>query len=154
MSIPVIAYREDSGRVKIENGEIYWKAEYTNLLKIPVNRIRIIGEYTTIHALHKNEWFVVFVLDNEDMFQMSMYAMGMMDLLTELSQTFNAEFSPLLGDEREYKSNTVWPPQIAGQELYELKVKESRTFFERFRARLGFGDPVELILTDKVKTVL
>lgn len=154
MSIPVIAYREDSGRVKIENGEIYWKAEYTNLLKIPINRIRIIGEYTTIHALHKNEWFIVFVLDNEDMFQMSMYAMGMTDVLNELSQTFNTEFSPLLEDEREYKSNVIWPVPVAGQELYELKVKESRTFFDRFRARLGFGNPVELILTDKVKTIL
>lgn len=154
MSIPAFAYRNDSGRVKIEEGFIFWKAESQNLLKVAVADIRIIGEYTTAHALHKNEWFVVFVFANEDMFQMSMYAQGMTEVLEELSQKLETEFTPLLENEREYKSNVIWPLEIAGQDLYELRIKESKTLFDRFRARLGFGNPIELILTDQVKATL
>ena len=154
MSIPQISPRHDAGNVVLKEGLIYWNANGRTLLNVSVASITIIGEYTTVHALHKNEWFLVCVLKEGEMLQISMYADGMYEVLTQLSLAFESEFSPALEDARDFKSNVIWPLEYAGQELYELKVKESKSFFDRFRARLGFGDPVELVLRENLNTQL
>ena len=150
---PIIP-REDTGRVYITDDKLYWEVENTNLLEISIPAIRAIGEYTTMHARFRNEWFLVFVLDGGETSQISAYAEGMNDVISQLSAILSSELRPGLALATDFKSNVIWPPQLTGQELYELKIKEAKTWFDRFRARLGFGDPVELVLKNSVKELL
>ena len=151
MSIPTINSRSDTGKVFLEDQKIRYVVNAVEVLVIDLPAIRIIGEYTTIHALHKNEWFLVVVLEREEMFQISMYAEGMNEILTHLCATLNTDFTLLLEDERAFKSNVIWPEKLAGKDLYDLKIIESKKWFDRFRVRMGFGNPVELVLRDEVR---
>ena len=145
-----ITPRPDAGRVYIENDKLYWDVNEQNLLAIEIASIQVIGEYTTIHALHINEWFFVFVLSSEETFQVSAYATGMNDVLSDLCSRLQAELHPKLAQDKDFKSNVIYPPALAGKEMYELRVIESKTWLDRFRARLGFGNPVDLVLRDEV----
>ena len=82
--------------------------------------------------------------------QVSAYADGMQQVLTELSATFGTDINGKLAQETDFKSNVIFPSSLVGKELYELKVIESKTWFDRFRSRLGFGDPLELVLKQEV----
>lgn len=150
MTSQPISPRQDSGKAYIKNQKIYWDFNDNNLLEVEIASICAIGEYTTVHALHRNEWFIVFVLQNGDNLQVSAYADGMQQVLTELSATFGTEIKGKLAQETDFKSNVIFPSSLVGKELYELKVIESKTWFDRFRSRLGFGDPLELVLKQEV----
>lgn len=150
---PIIP-RDDTGKVYIEDDTLHWDVDNNSLLAFKVSSIRVIGEYTTMHARFRNEWFVVFILEGEETFQVSAYARGMNEVLSELSEIFGHQIVPHLALATDFKSNVIWPPVLAGQGLYELRIVESKTWFDRIRARLGFGNPVELIFTDGVKKLL
>lgn len=150
MTSQPISPRKDSGKAYIKNQRIYWDFNDSNLLEVEIASICAIGEYTTVHALHRNEWFIVFVLQNGDNLQVSAYADGMQQVLTELSATFGTDINGKLAQETDFKSNVIFPSNLVGKELYELKVIESKTWFDRFRSRLGFGDPLELVLKQEV----
>ncbi len=150
MTSQPISPRQDSGKAYIKNQKIYWDFNDNNLLEVEIASICAIGEYTTVHALHRNEWFIVFVLQNGDNLQVSAYADGIQQVLTELSATFGTEIKGKLAQETDFKSNVIFPSSLVGKELYELKIIESKTWFDRFRSRLGFGDPLELVLKQEV----
>lgn len=150
MSAQVIIPRRDSGEAYIKDQKIYWDFNNNNLLEVEISSICAIGEYTTMHALHRNEWYIVFVLPRNETLQVSAYAHGMQEVLTELSAMLGAEMIGKLAMASDFKSNVIFPQLLAGQELYELKVIESKTWFDRFRARLGFGYPLELVLREEV----
>ncbi|HEY1056373.1 MAG TPA: hypothetical protein VGE24_14600 [Emticicia sp.] len=154
MTAQAITPRQDSGKTYIRDQKIYWDFNGNNLLEIEIASICAIGEYTTVHALHRNEWFIVFVLSSTESLQVSMYADGMQKVLTELSLLFCTEIMGKLALETDFKSNVLFPSSLAGKELYELKVIESKTWFDRFRARLGFGYPVELVLRPEVSELI
>jgi hypothetical protein len=145
-----ISPRKDSGKTYIKDQKIYWDFNDNNLLEVEIASICAIGEYTTVHALHRNEWYIVFVLQNAEDLQVSAYADGMQEVLVQLSATFDTEINGKLAQETDFKSNIIFPSSLIGKELYELKVIESKTWFDRFRARLGFGEPLELILRQEV----
>lgn len=154
MDEQTIIPRDDAGKVYIQNNTMVWEVDSKSMLEINIPAICIIGEYTTMHAVFRNDWFIVFVLNAEETFQISAYANGMQEVLQQLSQLLKAEIKPKLGSATNFKSNVVWPAEISGQQLYRLQVIESKTWFDRFRARLGFGDPVELVFSDSVKESL
>lgn len=154
MAISVITPRTDAGKTYIKDQKVFWEISEENILEINISAIRAIGEYTTMHALHRNEWFTVFALSENESFQISTYAAGMEDVLKQLSEVLNSPFEPKLASARDFQSNTLWPGSIAGNTFYELRIIEAKTLFDRFRARLGFGSPVELVFTDSVREVL
>ncbi|MEJ6980333.1 hypothetical protein WG906_07720 [Pedobacter sp. P351] len=146
MSTQEITPRNDAGRTYINNQKIYWDFNDSNLLEVEIASISAIGEYTTVHALHRNEWFIVFILNQKEALQISAYAQGMQEVLEKLSEILSSEIAGKLAMASDFKSNVIYPEQLAGQELYELRIIESKTWFDRFRARMGFGDPLELVL--------
>lgn len=150
MKLELITPRNDAGIVYIKDQKIHWDYNDNNLLEINISTIRAIGEYTTIHSFHRNEWFFVFALNNKENFQISAYATGMDNVLTELSSILNTELNYKLNLATDFQSNVIYPVQLWGKEFYELKIAESRTLFDRFRARLGFGSPIELIIRNEV----
>lgn len=150
MSTQVITPRNDAGRTYINNQKIYWDFNDNNLLEVEIASIFAIGEYTTVHALHRNEWFFVFILNKKESLQISAYALGMHEVLVELSEILGSEITGKLAMASDFKSNVIYPKQLAGKELYELRIIESKTWFDRFRARMGFGNPLELVLKEYV----
>lgn len=146
--IEAISPRQDCGKVSINEDHITWEANAVPLLKIDISKIAALGEYTTVHALHRNEWFIVFIFDENETYQVSTYAEGMQEVLEKLSGLLNCEISPKLALESDFKSNILWPQELSGTQLYQLKVMEPKSFFDRFRARLGFGSPLELVLNE------
>lgn len=150
MNLESITPRSDAGKVYLNGGKIYWDYNGNNLLEINFSSITAIGEYTTIHSFHRNEWFIVFTLANAETFQISAYANGMAEVLTSLSFLLNAPLNYKLALATDFQSNVIYPVKLWGKEFYELKVIESKTLFDRFRARLGFGNPLELVIREEV----
>ncbi len=145
-----ITSRPDCGKVSIEDNHIIWEVGKETLIDLDISRVVALGEYTTIHALHRNEWFIVFIYNEAETYQISAYAEGMQQALEKMSELFSYEISVQLALKTDFSSNVLWPKQVAGIELYELRVIESKTLFDRFRARLGFGNPLELVLNNKL----
>ncbi|HEY0055384.1 MAG TPA: hypothetical protein VGB63_08515 [Pedobacter sp.] len=146
--------RPDCGKVFIEQNHIIWEVDQKILIDLDISRIVTLGEYTTIHALHRNEWFIVFIYSEEETYQISAYAEGMQQALEKMSQFLSYEICVKLALKTDFCSNILWPQELAGSELYELRVIESKRFFDRFRARLGFGNPLELVLNSKLRELI
>lgn len=149
MTEEIIKARTDSGIIYIKTQKIYWEYLSKNLLEIEIGDIKAIGEYTTPHALHKNEWFIVFILQSRE-FQISTYAKGMTEVLEQLSIHFNSRVFGRLGTAETFESNIIYPPELKGQNMYSIEIKKTKTWFDRFRGRLGFGYPMELVLTKEL----
>ena len=118
MTSQPISPRQDSGKAYIKNQKIYWDFNDNNLLEVEIASICAIGEYTTVHALHRNEWFIVFVLQNGDNLQVSAYADGIQQVLTELSATCGTEIKGKLAQETDVKINVIFTSSLVGKELY------------------------------------
>ncbi|HEX8547026.1 MAG TPA: hypothetical protein VF691_08710, partial [Cytophagaceae bacterium] len=139
MDDSAIIPRDDTGRVYLKENLLIWELSGSSLLEIDRSKIRLIGEYTTMHAVFRNDWFIVFLASGDEPLQVSAYANGMSEVLKELSVLLNANLNPKLTQATDFKSNVIWPAGLTGNALYELKIIESKSWFDRFRARLGFG---------------
>ncbi len=84
--IAAISPRPDCGKVFIKGDRIIWEVDTVPLLEVNISKIAALGEYTTVHALHRNEWFIVFVFEEDKTYQISTYADGMQEVLEKLSE--------------------------------------------------------------------
>ena len=69
-----------SGRTYIKDETIIWDSDEGLLNQIPIKSIKVIGEYTTSAGPIFDDWFILFVLNPDNIKQVSAYATGTQNL--------------------------------------------------------------------------
>lgn len=140
-----------SGRTYIKDGVIIWVTDKSETLEqIPIKEIKIIGEFTTSAGPIQDDWFFVFILSKDDIRQISAYASGTEEILKQVGQHINADISGQLAASADWKTNTLWPTNFRGQELFKVSEKQPTDIWGKIKSKIGLTE-TEIELTEDLK---
>lgn len=128
-----------SGRAFIRGDELIWETRKgQTLVQIPIDRIQIIGEYTTIDEPDCDEWYFLFVIGPREFHSISAFAEGMVDVLTELSVLLGAEIQGQFTNSNTWQTQVLWPPKLHGRTLFKQKELEPTNIWQALTHHIGF----------------
>jgi hypothetical protein len=122
-------------------------------VQIPIKDIKIVGEFTTTAGPFQDDWFYVFILDKEDIREISAYAIGTEEVLKQVGQQINADIFGQLAASADWKTNILWPTILRGQELFKTTDKQQTNIWGKLKSKIGLADK-EVELTDDLKKYL
>jgi hypothetical protein len=147
------AREQPQHRVHLENRHIVFVHGDEVLVRIPVDEIKLIGEYTTGNGPLIDDWFIVFMTSATDWKHISEYTPGMQKMLQELGQLLDAEIVGSLSWSTSWITNIIWPPSVAEVEMWDVRTQLPETLWQKLRARLGMGSDQTLVLTQAANSV-
>jgi hypothetical protein len=106
--------------------------------RLPVRKVRAIGEYTTAAGPTLDDYFFVFVTeDSECWFEASFYADGRDAFLLKLSKLLGADIRAGLCNSTSWETRVLWPQTLEGEELFTfIPETKARSLPGRFRQKL------------------
>jgi hypothetical protein len=113
-----------------------------------LDKIKLIGEYTTSGGPVNDDWFVVFMTSKDTWLQIPVYAKGIPEVLSYLCKYFNTDLTLALQSSAEWKTRIVWPEKLIGKQLWNIIETPPKTFKEKLNSFLFFIDPTVLVLTE------
>jgi len=120
-----------SGKTFIKNEKIIWSYNGKTIVDIPINEIKIIGEYTTADGPFADDWFLVIYDHKSECFQISMYAENMQEMMRELGEIMQFELVGTLFASIDWESNILYPTKLHGQTLWNIVKMQPKSFFEK-----------------------
>jgi hypothetical protein len=122
-------------------------------VRIPVDDIKLIGEYTTGNGPMVDDWFIVFMTSPTDWKQISEYTPGMQEMLQALGQLLDAPVVCSLFNSTCWKTSIIWPPSVAEMEMWDVQTKPPVTLWQKLKGTLGMGGNQTLVLTETADSV-
>lgn len=137
---------QQSGRVLIKDNELIWQdIAGKEIGKIPLDKVKVIAEYTTSDGPYVDDWFYLFILSQTDLRQISAYATNINAVLESLSSKYNCDIVGHLAHSATFDSNVLWPKGLSGTKVYEVLAKQKpTTIWERLMATFGLAKGVGL----------
>ena len=112
----------DSGCYQLEEGVISYRSEVYGSWQLPVSEVSAIGEYTNEDGPFADDYFLVFITQNDSgWFEGSFYGEGRDELVRGLSILLSTEIS--LGGSRSttFTSRILWPEKMRGEAVFDFK---------------------------------
>lgn len=142
-----------SGKAFIKEEKIYWVHQEKIIITISISEIKIIGEYTVEANPVADDWFIVFVLAENEISQIPANASGVEDVLKQLSERFGTTISIGLFYSSRLNSRIIWPKKIEGLQLYKAEPMPAKNFLGKLWIWLKIA-PMALVLTEPAQAVL
>lgn len=105
-------------RIELINNQIKLTAMDAKAVSFNIYDIKIIGEQTTSNGPFTDDWYLLFILNKTDWYQIPMYAENMQDVLKELSGILKAEVIGTLFYATSWKTNVIYPKEFQGKDLF------------------------------------
>jgi hypothetical protein len=119
---------------------------------ISIGDIVLIAEYTTDEGPQVDDYFLVFVTREQGELYYSnvtMYAAGINEALTELERVLGCSLELALQSSTELSSRVVWPQTLAGSAYFRYEQVVPEGFWERVRSRVQ-GKRIESHVAESV----
>ncbi|WP_299119070.1 hypothetical protein [uncultured Tenacibaculum sp.] len=142
-----------SGKVTIEKGNIIWRFEDNEVVKVPYEKIKLIGEFTNANGPLMDDWFLVIYNDDLEYYEISMYANNITESLAELGELMGFELYGTLFTSIEWKSNILYPTKFKGNEIWDIVKPEPKSFLDKLKSLLGFNNE-QLKLTKVAENIV
>lgn len=128
------------------NNEIIWS--------VSLDKLKLIGEYTTAPGFDFDDYYFVFAETEESMYQVSSFLIDHKTFWPELSAKLNIELAPSLCASTQWATNIIFPEALQGKELFETVENKSgkNTFITKIISFLKNKE--EIRLTDEAKMLL
>ncbi len=130
------------GELRVDDGALRYIAK-DGSFDVGLVDIALAGEYTTPYGPAACDYFLVFVTTAGVRHEASGYAAGLDAALDALQSYWQVSLHPQLMASTSFRSNIVWPPQYAGEELFQFVERPALGFLGRIRARIGLSGLVE-----------
>ena len=125
-------------RIWIEHNAIHYSPTPTGSWTLPVADLVVFGEYTNQNGPFLDDYYFVFVVDSQHAYGASFYSEGREMFLTDLSTRLGVQLECGLLGSTDFASNVLWPPDLAGQPLYEFAEKSTPTIGAKLLQWFGF----------------
>lgn len=123
-----------SGRVRLEDAAIRHRSDLLGNFSIPLSEVALIGEFTTDHGPHQDDWFMVFVpRGGGGWHEVSMAAEGMDRFIEDLGEALDTRLVPSFAGGTDYASRIVWPPELAERPLFVFSRASSSNPLRRLK---------------------
>ena len=149
----VDAKSPNQDRVYLENRHVVFIHQDEELIRIPVDDIKLIGEYTTGNGPLIDDWFIVFMTSSTDWKQISEYTPGMQEMLQELGELLDAEIVCSLFSSTSWKTSIIWPASVAEKEMWDVQTEQATTLWQKLKNAAGMGSAPTLVLTQAAASI-
>jgi hypothetical protein len=140
-------------RLSVSDAKLHCHHEVPNQSwSISVSDIVLIAEYTTGGGPNVDDYFLVFVTREQGEFYYSnvtMYAAGINESLTELERVMGCSFDLALSSSTNLSSRVVWPAKLAGSAYFRYDQVVPEGFWDRLRSKVQ-GKRIESHVADSV----
>lgn len=143
----------NSGNILISNEDLIYRFRDEEVFKINFKEIKLIAEYTTDQGPTLDDWFLVLYDEKENVYQVSMYAENIMEVLEEMREKLNSSLVTDLYSSADWKSNILWPEEVKGEPLWNMVDSKPSNLFERIGLLFG-GRKFTLELTEKAQEII
>lgn len=135
--------RNSSGAVYVQGEYLVWRTADDSMVKVNLNEVVLIGEYTTDEGPIFDDWFLAFVYADGSWDKISVYADRIDEIIEYLGTRFNFNSSFHLANSAVWNSNIFYPKILLGTKLFEMTspdgYKEPKTFLDHIKVALGIG---------------
>lgn len=145
--------KNQSGKTILKSGNVVWEIDEKSKTEIPIDRIKLIAEYTTANGPFIDDWFLVIYNDKSEYFEISMYAENIQEMMTELGKSMNFELYGSLAASADWKSNIIYPTEYSGQNLWNIVKTEPKSTFDKLKSLIGINK-TELRLTEVAEKII
>src|SRR5690554_1437820 len=142
-----------SGKTFLKNGNVIWEFDDKSKTEIPIDRIKLIAEYTTANGPFLDDWFLVIYNDKSEYFEISMYADNIQEMMTELGKSLDFELYATLFASADWKTNILYPTEFSGQELWKSGNAKPTSTFDKLTSLIGINN-TELKMTEVAEKII
>jgi hypothetical protein len=126
-------------RIWIEHNAIHYSPAPTGSWTLPLADLVVFDEYTNPSGPFLDDYYFVFVVDFQHAYGASFYSEGRERFLGELSERLGVQLECGLLGSTDFASNVLWPPDLAGQPLYQFAEKPTPTIGAKLLRWFGIG---------------
>jgi hypothetical protein len=127
-------------RLWLETDTIHYRVTAVGEWTLPVNRVKLLGEYTDPNGPYVDDYFFVFVFEPDcDWYEASFYSEGREAFLSQLGLRLGSELRCGLCHSTDDNSRLIWPPQIEGQPLFDFVPIVPKGLWQQVRLKLVPG---------------
>jgi hypothetical protein len=105
------------------SGQLVWE--------VPVDEVRVIGEYTNQSGPWGDDWFVLFVGRDGNWFEVPTDVATLTSVLRDLSDRLHTPITLGLANSASFRSSILWPPSLSGQQLLSFRPMRLRNWLLR-----------------------
>ena len=134
-----------AGKLEIENEEVIFSFGEEQIVKIRISDIKAIGEFTTAADPIAIDWYLIIVNKDHDVIYIPVFAVGLQDVLEELSQNLNHEIVHKLFASIKFDSNVIYPKSVDGEKLFHLKGLNPDDIWGKLKLKIGFGSVTPIL---------
>lgn len=111
---------------EILDGEVRYSDGERCQWSVPLNSVRIIGEYTNENGPYADDWLLCLVTDCNSWVEGSVHVPNFAAFMAELCVSMGSEFVVSLARSTTFASRVMWPESIADTELFEFLPRKRR----------------------------
>ena len=109
----------ERSRIWLDDSTIHYWSSIDPEWSLPVEQVKVIGEFTNDNGPFVDDWFLIFVTGLDPLWQQaSCYADGNRRFLKDLSATLGSELQPALYASANFASRIIWPAELSGKPLF------------------------------------
>jgi hypothetical protein len=142
-----------SGKLAFDASTLSLTAGARPIWTVDSTEIAVVGEYTNGNGPYLDDYFVVFVRRDGSWVQSSFYAVGRDESLAGLGAALGGELVPELCSSVEWKTRVMWPRELLGDALFDLRPVAPKTRWLRLRAYVKLPQ-LDACFSEAVQTYL
>jgi hypothetical protein len=121
--------------------------EFLYCWSLPVDVIRLIGEYIRPNNASSSGHSLIFVFDfKPDWYEVSFHSTGCEILLQQLGILLGGRLTAELSYSLDFNSRVIWPPKVEGYKLFNFEIQEGEKSLPT-RRLFKFSDMVDKYLS-------
>jgi hypothetical protein len=119
---------KESGHILLDGDVIRYRSAASGDWDLPVSDVRIIGEATNQNGPFADDYFFCFASGPGMWHEASFYAEGRDEFLRLLGAKLGSPLQAGLYGSADFASRVLWPPQLAGEPMFDSTTFRRRAF--------------------------
>ena len=151
---------KEYGKIELIDETIIRSKNGNSLWSIPLEEIIVIGEFTTENGPYLDDWFLT-LITAKTWCEIPIGTEGIDIFLNELGEKLKSELALQLINSTDWKTRIIWPLASQNKKLYDHKILEPKTVFEKIKNFFGnrnsirqFSEETKKIISEKVSNPL
>jgi hypothetical protein len=132
-------------KLTIKGNKVVYELDPQNMWTLDIDKIKLIGEYTTSAGPLADDWFFVFADTCDQWWQAPSPSVDHKQFWKQLGQILNCELTPELVGSTNWATRVIYPKHLNGKELFiEVKTETKPiTFWQKLFGAADNNEHIE-----------